>query len=772
MSNKTIFSKCKNHCNYPTMTKDEIESAIAAGGKTCFIKGSYDDINIGSVIYEYNGVDPKTISVTAAGNILAAAISLIIDSENTESAPVLGSSDWITKFINASQCIFKVWISGKECTVTNCRISNGNKVKDGLFIFVENERTLTYTANSSNLYRVLYTSDLNDLILAKKYAQGAGSYKIDLNTFYKVQDTGGFKINLKITDDINVVVADALYSSEICILSVYADNIYDPYYGQTLVIKVNYTVNGEEKIHSSNLILDLVSPDNQNLNGYQDILIELNSESGVIYKFSNEGIISGYVSNEHLQKRIINIDNEVASLSTGLDTKLADYATSRYVNEMFSQQNQLVLQPLKNQVNEQEKRLTNLELSSKGITYTTAVHTGNELVKIVPENAMPYALLNKVGGKTLKVVQVNKMIKDFTKPITNGIKLDVNLENQTIRYYGTIETEENYVMYGLFVSSNIANMPKGIKGHKYLIRFNLSGTKPIYSEATFGWSLPGDGVSREIKDTIITCNNDVDTNMYGQISINKGASVDFTIQPQIFDLTAMFGVNNEPTAIEEFNHYYRNTYYEFTEGMFIEIKPIKVTTTKGSIIDFSNIPLDYLGKSVKDTGNYINFETKKAVKQVIDYVFTGDEINSNGTEFWQVQNGDYPFIYGGFNNTNIKLTPIINSGVTYQICNKFETNNIDIVSNFNGIQLYASNIVRFRDPNIDTPEKLKAYLKEQYEKGDPIIIRYVVETTEEDLTNYLPADNYIEVDPNGNILFENTGNTAIPSEIEYQLKVV
>ena len=80
MSNKTIFSKCKNHCNYPTMTKDEIESAIAAGGKTCFIKGSYDDINIGSVIYEYNGVDPKTISVTAAGNILAAAISLIIDS--------------------------------------------------------------------------------------------------------------------------------------------------------------------------------------------------------------------------------------------------------------------------------------------------------------------------------------------------------------------------------------------------------------------------------------------------------------------------------------------------------------------------------------------------------------------------------------------------------------------------------------------------------------------------------------------------------------------
>ena len=185
-----------------------------------------------------------------------------------------------------------------------------------------------------------------------------------------------------------------------------------------------------------------------------------------------------------------------------------------------------------------------------------------------------------------------------------------------------------------------------------------------------------------------------------------------------------------------------------------------------------NVPFDDLSWSVNNYGNYIDFENKKYVRQIAQYVFTGEEVNKDGSEFWKVQNVDYPFIYGGFNNTNIQITPIINSNVNHQICNKFDVNNIGSTRENYGIELFVSNIVRFRHPTINTPELLKAYLKEQYENGTPVILRYVVEATEEDISAYLPEDNYIKVEGNGNIVFENTNNTSIPSEVEYLKSVL
>ena len=47
----------------------------------------------------------------------------------------------------------------------------------------------------------------------------------------------------------------------------------------------------------------------------------------------------------------------------------------------------------------------------------------------------------------------------------------------------------------------------------------------------------------------------------------------------------------------------------------------------------------------------------------------------------------------------------------------------------------------------------------------------VVEATEEDISNIITSDNVIEVEGNGNIVFENENKSPIPSEVEYQVKV-
>lgn len=314
MADRKFYGQCKTHCKAEIMTKDQILAAIAAGGATCYYKGDYIHTELGPMLYEYNGPDPKNIKATGKGNILEAAIDLVIDSADSETAPALGSTAWITSFAAADDCIFKFWIYGKECTVTNCRIVNGSKVKDCLYLFIENDRTLKYTASGSSVDKILYKEDLNNHILGEKYAQGAGTYNISKNKFYKVLDPSGFRLNLYLSATLTNTLTDLLYSAEIYIVSVTAEEksadsgsgivaskLYD--------LTVTYVINGETQIKVfSNIDFDSGSPK-----------ITLNSDNGVIYEiFSGSGPL-GNISSAALAKRVANVENEIGQLSAALD---------------------------------------------------------------------------------------------------------------------------------------------------------------------------------------------------------------------------------------------------------------------------------------------------------------------------------------------------------------------------------------------------------------------------------------------------------------------
>lgn len=321
MPDRKFYGQCKTHCKEETMTKDQILAAIAAGGATCYYKGSYTHSQLGPILYEYNGPNPKNIAVTIAGNILEAAIDLVIDSSGSERVPALGSTAWISTFAAADDCIFKFWIYGKECTVTNCRIVNGSKVKDCLYIFIENDRTLKYTASGSSLDKILYKADLDNSMLGEKHSQGAGTYIISLNKFYKIVDPAGFRVNFYISDSYtDTWLTDLLYSGEIYIKSVTVQKIdstsgelVDSGFTGVITYKfiIDYIVNGVLK---TKLIQNI-----DQFNSSGSARVTLNSDNGVIYEIFTGSAPLGAISNETLATKVSNLENEVGQLSAALD---------------------------------------------------------------------------------------------------------------------------------------------------------------------------------------------------------------------------------------------------------------------------------------------------------------------------------------------------------------------------------------------------------------------------------------------------------------------
>lgn len=110
--------------------------------------------------------------------------------------------------------------------------------------------------------------------------------------------------------------------------------------------------------------------------------------------------------------------------------------------------------------------------------------------------------------------------------------------------------------------------------HKYLIKWNLTGTKPnrdtecssiiFYSNSAVG------------EDKIV--NGGASGNTYTQFSVKPNATVNFTVKPQIFDLTLMFGPGKEPTSVVEFNRLFTDSFYSYNSGEIKSASSTKLTT--------------------------------------------------------------------------------------------------------------------------------------------------------------------------------------------------
>lgn len=164
-------------------------------------------------------------------------------------------------------------------------------------------------------------------------------------------------------------------------------------------------------------------------------------------------------------------------------------------------------------------------------------------------------LLNKIEGKTNKIVQEIDVTKTSATTTKNGVTCTNNRDGSWTVNGTSTATETTY-----FIINNENTLP-AINGHTYCTLGCPSGggNKTYFIESSFGYD-NGNGV-------IYKLNRDIGYGNY-YIGIAAGyAANNLIFRPQVFDLTAMYGSDKEPTTVEQFKKDYPQFFDEKLDGI-------------------------------------------------------------------------------------------------------------------------------------------------------------------------------------------------------------
>lgn len=250
----------------------------------------------------------------------------------------------------------------------------------------------------------------------------------------------------------------------------------------------------------------------------------------------------------------------------------AQVATDRKAAETASQTAQAVADSLPEdyvtavgKIAENTAEIANVKLTDKeltrrvnalydlgnGITHQFETDSETAYAKTVPTGAKLMSV-KSVGGRS---IVWNQLVKPVPAVVTGaGVKATFS-DDGIITLNGTATT----------TGSAVSVQPvKNQKGHKYLMIANpLSG---VYGKDQLQFSSQSYGQDSTGHGTIIT-NESSNEKWYYTLYVYEGVTYDnVKLQPQIFDLTAMFGSGNEPTSVEEFEKMFPNDYYQYNAG--------------------------------------------------------------------------------------------------------------------------------------------------------------------------------------------------------------
>lgn len=399
---------------------------------------------------------------------------------------------------------------------------------------------------------------------------------------------------------------------------------------------------------------------------------------------------------------------------------------------------------------ELQRRVDALYSIGQGITHKFETDNGTAYAKTVPTGAKLMSV-KSVGGKS---VVWNQLVKPVPTVVTQaGVKFTFSNDG-IVTLNGTATTTGNAISL---------QSVKNQKGHKYLMVANpLSGVygadKLLFSSQSFGQDSTGHG-------TIIT-NESSNAVWYYTIYVYEGVTYDnVKLQPQIFDLTTMFGSGNEPTSVEEFEKMFPADYYPYAVGEIVSAgtEEVVVGDTAHPIPEaIRNLP--GYGWSAGTAKNYVDYENKRYVQcvQSVDL----------GTLSWRV--GD-SVSFKTFQLTGQKLTK--NYSVPPNIiCSKYSTktqNELWGHINVTGITADA-NTDGYIDVNDTSYTDATAF--KQAMQG--VMLYYELETPiVTDISSLIPDDflRNIEVEAKGSVTFKNSNGDdyriPVPSEEEYIVKL-
>lgn len=400
---------------------------------------------------------------------------------------------------------------------------------------------------------------------------------------------------------------------------------------------------------------------------------------------------------------------------------------------------------------ELQRRVNALYDIGQGITHRFETDSSTAYAKTIPTGGKLMSVKN-IGGRS---IMWNQLVKPVPTVVTQaGVKFTFS-DDGIITLNGTATTTGSAVS---------VQSVKNQKGHKYLmIASPLSG---VYGKDQLQFSSQSYGQDSTGHGTIIT-NESSNEKWYYTLYVYEGVTYDnVKLQPQIYDLTAMFGSGNEPTTVEEFEKIFPADYYPYNAGEVVRtgVTEVAVGDTAYPIPEAIKALPGY-GWSAGTARNYVDYENKQYVQcvQSVDLGTLSWVAGVGGKVSFQTSQ-----VTGQKLTKNYSVPPNI-------ICSKYSTKSQNELwghINVTGITANANTdgYVYVNDTSYTDAAAFKQAMQRvmlYYELANPIIT---------DISALIPDDflRNVEVEAGGSITFKN-GNDSylipVPNEEEYIVKL-